>query len=755
MKGAITMAETTTISIDVINMTIPIGNHKMIPIINQPNPCYGYEIDEDKLFMLIQLSNYKITESGTNIVIDGNNFYDYFPKGGGGSGGVTPEQVNEMIEEHIDSSIDDTSTNAIQNAVITNFVNSSIESSTADFKGTFQTKAEMDAVTANKNDYAFLIVDNYNLLTEEPASFDPTNYYKLVDGEYVPGEAGDVWAADTWYEDDGTVNHYERYKWVEPAVDDSNWLYEYDLNNSSYTAEQWAAINSGIKSGDVEKIHNAMMGLSSGTTENDIVLFGVTGKTVKDSGVSIETTMTDSDYKVPTSKSIKSNTSKTAVLTDYVIKSESAAIQPTDTINDAFGKVEKGVSEKITSSDYATQEVGGTVRTWTTVESGKTTLHISTEDPLPPQPIIVSRQVRFDNLTYPILPVEEDIELSKVYSKINRCNVTDDGEITAFYGDSNYTEDGSNGQVMVYIPKFWYKMTPVQLNESKLVEANWEICDIPQEGYTLHPAFYDANGDEIDYFLFGAFEAVGQNTSGTYGSYNTTNDRLSSVGGNIYAPVSDLTRATARTMAANRGTGWYLESVKQIMAIQMLFVVEYGVNSQDAVGLGICNSANVANVGQTTGNITYGTHDNKTTPVNWRGIENLWGNIYGFIDGINFNGRVPYICDNFTFVDDTSTGYTQISFNIGLNTSSELWIDYFGYDENNDWIFIPQSCSYPQASMMGDSIFAKSSGWNIISLGGRWTNDNKDGIFFYAAADPSSYKSANAGARLMYIPTAN
>ena len=172
------MADTTTISIDVINMTIPIGNHKMIPIINQPNPCYGYEIDEDKLLMLIQLSNYKITESGTNIVIDGNNFYDYFPKGGGGSGGVTPEQVNEMIEEHIDSSIDDTSTNAIQNAAITNFVNSSIESSTADFKGTFQTKAEMNAVTANKNDYAFLIVDNYNLLTEEPASFDPTNSWR-------------------------------------------------------------------------------------------------------------------------------------------------------------------------------------------------------------------------------------------------------------------------------------------------------------------------------------------------------------------------------------------------------------------------------------------------------------------------------------------------------------------------------------------------------------------------------------------------
>lgn len=41
--------------------------------------------------------------------------------------------------------------------------------------------------------------DQYTLVTEEPADFDPTAYYKLVEGEYVPGEVGDEWAADTWY----------------------------------------------------------------------------------------------------------------------------------------------------------------------------------------------------------------------------------------------------------------------------------------------------------------------------------------------------------------------------------------------------------------------------------------------------------------------------------------------------------------------------------------------------------------------------
>lgn len=40
----------------------------------------------------------------------------------------------------------------------------------------------------------------YVLLTTEPSPFDPTKYFKLVDGEYVRGQTGEAWAADTWYE---------------------------------------------------------------------------------------------------------------------------------------------------------------------------------------------------------------------------------------------------------------------------------------------------------------------------------------------------------------------------------------------------------------------------------------------------------------------------------------------------------------------------------------------------------------------------
>lgn len=89
------------------------------------------------------------------------------------------------------------------------FVNSSIGTATADFRGTYNSLQELEQVTANANDYAFVIATD---------------------------AAGN------------TV--YKRYKWVEGT----GWRWEYDLNNSSFTAAQWAAIQSGITAALVTKL---------------------------------------------------------------------------------------------------------------------------------------------------------------------------------------------------------------------------------------------------------------------------------------------------------------------------------------------------------------------------------------------------------------------------------------------------------------------------------------------------------------------
>ena len=80
------------------------------------------------------------------------------------------------------------------------FVNSSIATNTANFKGTFNNESEFPTDATN-NDYLF---------------------WRTVD------------------ENGNTI--YKRYKYIAST---STWTYEYTLNNSSFTAEQWATINNG------------------------------------------------------------------------------------------------------------------------------------------------------------------------------------------------------------------------------------------------------------------------------------------------------------------------------------------------------------------------------------------------------------------------------------------------------------------------------------------------------------------------------
>ena len=88
------------------------------------------------------------------------------------------------------------------------FVNSSIATATAEFRGTYNSLAELQAVSADENDYG---------------------YVRTTDA------AGN------------TV--FKRYKYTS-----GSWVFEYDLNNSSFTASQWAAINSAITAELVEKL---------------------------------------------------------------------------------------------------------------------------------------------------------------------------------------------------------------------------------------------------------------------------------------------------------------------------------------------------------------------------------------------------------------------------------------------------------------------------------------------------------------------
>lgn len=207
-----------TVSIDVIDKSIPSDNTRNIPIINQPNPCKGYAATAKEVAQLIKLASYYVYAAGTTNVIDGYNFFDYFPEEGSssGGGGLSRTEIQAMIDASIptlDTAMSSTSRNGVENRVIKEFVNSSIASSTGTFRGTFDSVDELNAYSGDKknNDYAYVVTKDATGLSAKQS----------------------------------------KYKYV---ADTDTWTFEYDINNTTFTAAQTAAINSGITDTDVAKI---------------------------------------------------------------------------------------------------------------------------------------------------------------------------------------------------------------------------------------------------------------------------------------------------------------------------------------------------------------------------------------------------------------------------------------------------------------------------------------------------------------------
>ncbi|MFA5153207.1 MAG: hypothetical protein WC554_11650, partial [Clostridia bacterium] len=99
----------------------------------------------------------------------------------------------------------------------------------------------------------------------------------------------------------------------------------------------------------------------------------------------------------------------------------------------------------------------------------------------------------------PITLTTLDWDRHPVFGAIRRCNLADDGTVNAYYGDPTFSYTGSNGQVMVEIPKFWYR-TDALTNKYRFT-----ISPIARTGYTVHPAFV-VDSVEKDHIYVSAFE---------------------------------------------------------------------------------------------------------------------------------------------------------------------------------------------------------------------------------------------------------
>ena len=421
---------------------------------------------------------------------------------------------------------------------------------------------------------------------------------------------------------------------------------------------------------------------------------------------------------------------------------------------------------------------------------------------------VVGIQVDFANKTFKRLGGAEgktkgtDFDVFPMFGGRKRCCVSNDGTILAYYGDDGYSEDGSNGQVMVYQPKFYYRVVPLKLEKNSVSglgyhirKANYYVTDKPQTGFKIHPVFIDGNGNEVDYVLLSAFEGSmydvststyvndGTNTDTTIGE----GDLLCSVSG--VKPISGLkkalTKTNAETMAVNRGSGWHLETIKATMANTLLMMIEFGTpNSQTALGNGVtsitdntsfnCSSltgstaalGNASGVASETVNEIGGTETtyniNGKVSVSYRGVENPWGNIWKHIQGINIwgNGTMaggqPYIADGLSdFGESKHTGnYKAVGFTL---PNASGYINAFGYGKTEyDWLLMPSEIGGTSALPVGDYTYITPNlnGYRIARLGGSWNGGGNAGASYWDCSDGVGGRYRSFGGRLLYVPTA-
>lgn len=529
---------------------------------------------------------------------------------------------------------------------------------------------------------------------------------------------------------------------------------------------------------------------------NETITNANTAKSALDASVKTsDTSKTDLD------KSIQSSSVKKTELDESITKANQTKTDldnSTSTSNNVLQSLQSENSsaasniEELKSENFNSQEI------LSGVADLRAYLGLTADD-------IVGLQVDYKNKTFKRLAGAanltpgSDFDKFSMYGGRRKCNVADDGTINAWYGDDNYTEDGSNGQVMVYQPKFYYLVCPVEYNPIDtgigyhLRKANYYVCEKPRAGFRLHPAFYDASGKEIDYYLTATYEGSLYDTSAA--AYllqdeqvmSSAEDKFSSIAGARPASGSsqNLTRTEIEKMAQNRGTNWHGDLIKPVSAEQLLMIIELGImNTQTGVGQGVVGlpyttgddttssyaaaTGSTAALGNGTGRAekttTYEggsakeyTVDSKTS-VCWRGKENFWGNIWKFVYGISIwgNGKMdggqPYICSDFNFAENKNSGnYEPAGFTVA---PKEGYISAMGYSTKFDWLFIASETLGNSSLPVGDYTYLTQNlnGYRIALLGGSWDSWSGAGAFYWHLSAGVGYRSRSIGGRLVYIP---
>ena len=301
------------------------------------------------------------------------------------------------------------------------------------------------------------------------------------------------------------------------------------------------------------------------------------------------------------------------------------------------------------------------------------------------------------------------------------------GKVLNKKGESGFTRTNISVPVMVKIPEFYDKI------EKSGSIFRYYVADGPVDGLSLHPG----SGDNY----LARYEA-GEASSGTLGFI------LASYSGTT--PSVSKTRSTFRDYARNMASGFQLRDIAAWCAYDLLYLVEYADwEGQKKIAQGLVNNPSVNKTGLTDAMVYHTGRANSSdnSAVQYRWIENPWGNVREWVDGINFQNRTAYICTDPTkYADDTTANYTSTGVTLSSTTG---WIKGLGLSTDFPWAYLPNEPGGSSTTYIPDYMYS-GGGWRVLNVGGSYSKRLNGGQFYFDASNTSSDKNSDLGARLQF-----
>lgn len=306
----------------------------------------------------------------------------------------------------------------------------------------------------------------------------------------------------------------------------------------------------------------------------------------------------------------------------------------------------------------------------------------------------------------------------------------------------------ADGGVLVKIPKFYYKWV------RDGIKMKLQIAPQQKEGFLVSPA-HSNRGDgqgERDVVYIGAYHCA-------ISTYKSTSGVM---------PRVTMKRSDFRTNIHNIGAEYYQQDFAMWWTLRMLYLVEFADwNCQKKIGIGGRSDSNVVNNGATdamsyhTG--TTATDVNTAGATRYRYIEDLWGNVAEWLDGIRCtNSPGPIYC----IINPNEFSETSGGVEIGTATSAnsnaypvvvKTWTNpsTSGYE----FALVADECLEGSGVATYDTYdcdmyaLRKNSSSRYVVVTGGTTGVPQLGLFYLGTSTDST--DSDTGSRLMKLPSAS